>query len=542
MRTARTAPAVVTAVALGLVGLVGPAGLTGCGGPSAAGSRPQPGDTPAEGRTFTMAMPADPGTLDPALTVLSAAIQVGRFLYDPLIQVTADGRARAGLAEKWEGDATTARFRMRPGVTCSDGTPLTARDVAANIAFVADPTNRSPLTGLYVNPGTTATVDAANREVTVVSKVPDAFLTRNVGMVPIVCGKGLEDRAALAEGRYGTGMFTLTEAVPGDHYTLTRRKDYVWGPGDWRAGQKGLPDKVRIRIVPNETTAANLLLSGELNAANLLGPDQQRLFGRGQYHADATAALGEMWFNQAPGRPGQDETTRRALARAVDLPVIGKVLSSGTGKPSGGLISIEPKTCTDATAARALPSHDVAAAKSLLGEAGWREGPGGVRAKDGKRLRIALLYPSQIGQPAASAAELIQKAWQAVGAEVTLRGVDNPGLNQIVGGTASWDAAVLPLGLAMPPQLRPFVSGPTPPNGTNFAHIDNKDYVSLATAAARMPGTEGCPTWNRAESALIEAVDVLPFVDAVQPTFGAGARFEKSYGSITPSSIRMFKE
>ncbi len=125
---------------------------------------------------------------------------------------------------------------------------------------------------------------------------------------------------------------------------------------------------------------------------------------------------------------------------------------------------------------------------------------------------------------------------------MTLRGVDNMGINQVVAGNASWDVAVMPLGLGIPPQLRPFVSGPTPPNGTNFAHIDNKEYAALAADASRMPGTEGCPTWNRAESALIEAVDVLPFVDAVQPTFGSGARFEKSYGSVTPSSIRMFKE
>ncbi|MFE7117091.1 ABC transporter substrate-binding protein, partial [Streptomyces sp. NPDC057654] len=152
------------------------------------------------------------------------------------------------------------------------------------------------------------------------------------------------------------------------------------------------------------------------------------------------------------------------------------------------------------------------------------------------------LYPSQIGQPAASAAELIQKAWQAVGADVTLRGVDNMGINQVVAGNASWDVAVMPLGLGIPPQLRPFVSGPTPPHGTNFAHIGNKKYAALAADASRMPGAEGCPTWSRAESALIESVDVLPFVDAVVPTFGSGARFEKSYASVTPSSIRMYKD
>ncbi|GAA3112302.1 ABC transporter substrate-binding protein [Streptomyces rectiviolaceus] len=531
MRSARIAAAVIGAAALG---------LTGCGGAPNAGGPAASGGSLADGRSFTMAMPSDPGTLDPAMTVMATAIQVDRFLYDPLIHVAKDGRVAAGLAEKWEADTTTARFTLRPSLTCADGAPLTARDVAANIAFVADPKNRSPLAGLYVNPGTKAKADPTTREITVTSKIPDAFLLRDIGMLPMVCGKGMDDRASLAKGQHGTGMYTLTEAVPGDHYTLTRRKDYTWGPGAWKAGEKGLPDKVHIRVIANETTAANLLLSGELNAASLGGPDQQRLIGRGQFHADSTSARGQMWFNQAPGGPARDEQVRRALARAVDLGDIGKVLTAGTGRPSRGLITIDPKACKDDTVAGDLPAHDVRAAKSLLDKAGWKENAEGLRVKNGKRLTLTLLYPSQIGQPAASAAELVQKAWQDVGADVTIRGIDNTGINQVVAGNASWDAAVLPLGVALPPQLRPFVSGPKPPDGTNFAHIENDAYAALADKASRMPGTEGCPTWSRAESALITSVDVVPFVDAVLPTFGAGARFEVSHGSITPSSVRMY--
>lgn len=569
MRSARTVAAFIGAAALG---------LTGCGGAPDGGGPAASGGSLADGRSFTMAMPSDPGTLDPAMTVMAAAIQVNRFLYDPLIHVTKDGGVTAGLAEKWRADTTTARFTLRPGITCADGTPLTVRDVAANIEFVADPKNRSPLTGLYVSPGTEVKADAATREITVTSKVPDAFLLRNIGMVPMVCGKGMADRRALAEGQHGTGMFTLTEAVPGDHYTLTRRKDYTWGPGARKpAGEeqpapkknqqekkqtekkqteekqqtggadasglpdtRGLPDKVHIRVVANETTAANLLLSGELNAASLGGPDQQRLLGRGQFNADSASARGELWFNQAPGRPTRDEPVRRALARAVDLGDIGKVLTAGTGEPSRGLITIDPRPCEGDTVAGNLPSHDVRAAKSLLDEAGWRENAGGTRVKDGKRLTVTLLYPSQIGQPAASAAELAQKAWQDVGAAVTIRGIDNTGVNQVVAGNASWDAVVLPLGLGLPSQLRPFVSGPKPPDGTNFAHIENDAYAALADKASRMAGDKGCPTWGRAESALITSVDVVPFVDAVLPTFGAGARFEVTHGSITPSSIRMY--
>ncbi|MFD9908714.1 ABC transporter substrate-binding protein [Streptomyces sp. NPDC059063] len=535
MRSARLAVAVVSAAALG---------LSGCGGFSNGGVAPMPGGGLADGRTFTMALPSDPGTLDPALTLLSTALQVDRFLYDPLVHLDEDGDMTAGLAEKWRADTTTARFTLRPGITCADGSPLTAQDVAANIAYVADPKNNSPVTGLYVNAGTTAQADPGRREVTVTSKTPDAFLLQNVGTLPIVCGKGLKDRASLAKGQHGTGMFTLTDAVPGDHYTLTRRKDYTWGPGSGRAGgpgQKGLPDKVRVRVIPNETTAANLILSGELNAADIPGPDRQRLQGRGQFHGTSPAALGQLWFNQAPGHPGADERVRRALVRAVDLGDIGKVLSSGTGKPSRSLITVEPMACPDNTVAGRVPSHDAEAAKSLLDQAGWKENADGVRTKAGKRLTLAYVYSNRLGQPAASAAELVQKAWQDVGVDVTIRGVDGTGVNQVIAGSASWDAAVLPLGVGLPTQLRPFVSGPTPPDGTNFAHIDNTSYAALADRASRRSGTRGCPTWSRAESALIRSVSVVPFIDAVIPTFGAGARFELSQASITPSSIRMYQ-
>ncbi len=84
-------------------------------------------------------------------------------------------------------------------------------------------------------------------------------------------------RAGLLWGLLGVVAFsfTVTEAVGGDHLTLTRRKDYTWGPGDWDPKAKGLPDTVVIKIVANETTTANLLISGGANAAQFVGPDQQ---------------------------------------------------------------------------------------------------------------------------------------------------------------------------------------------------------------------------------------------------------------------------
>ncbi|WP_372666341.1 ABC transporter substrate-binding protein [Amycolatopsis kentuckyensis] len=519
-------------VVLGVLALT----ATACGG---SGGGAATGDgTPVDGKTFGLGVGSDPGSLDPHMTVLSVAIQVDRFLYDTLLNIDDSGKPVAGLAAKWEASTTTASFTLRPGLTCADGSPLTAADVAANINFIGDPANKSPIAGLYIAPGTKATADAAGT-ISVTSGKPDAFLARNVGGVPIACAKGLADRKLLAKGEAGTGMFTVSEAVPNDHYTFTRRKDYTWGPGDWKA-ETGLPEKVVVRVIPNTTTATNLLLSGELNAAQINGPDRQRLEARKLFHTDFTAPMGEIFYNQAAGRPGQDEAVRRALTQALDLPQLGKVLTSDAGRPSKGMITNEPEVCPGDTVTGNLPAHDPAAAASALDAAGWTKGADGVRAKNGKKLSLTVLYGTQLGPTMAPTAELVQQQWKSLGAEVTLKAVDSPGLSQVLFGTGEWEVSLGPVGFSLPSQLVPFVSGPAAPDGTNFAHIANPGYEQGAQAAAAKPGDASCADWNAAETALIKRVDAVPYFDSVVPFYASGAKFSLSQGSLTPTSIRMF--
>ncbi|MFD8495593.1 ABC transporter substrate-binding protein [Amycolatopsis sp. NPDC059657] len=521
----RLCTAVVAAVAL----------TSACG----TGSGDPANQKPVDGKTFSFGIGSDPGNLDPHMTVLSVTNQVVRFLYDTLIDLDTGGKPIPSLAEKWDATTTTASFTLRPGITCSDGSPLTAATVAANIAFVGDPANKSPLLGVMIAPGTKATADEASRTVVVTSGAKDAFLLRNVGSLAIVCDKGLKDRKLLAKGESGSGMFAMSEIVPNDHYTLTRRKEYTWGPGQWKA-EPGLPDKVNLRVISNHTTSANLLLSGELNAAAIPGPDRQRLEARKLFHSDYTTALGEIFYNQAEGKPGSDEAVRRALTQALDLPQLAKVLAAGSGKPAQGLVSAEPVVCAGDTVKGNLPAFDQTAAKSTLDAAGWKAGPDGIRVKGGKKLAMTVIYGTQLGPTMASTAELIQQAWKAIGADVTLKGVDSPGISTLLFGTGEWEVSLGPIGLTLPSQAVPFMSGPSAPDGTNFAHVKNAEYERMVTEAAAVPGEAGCPTWLAAETALIKKVDVVPYADSVVPYFGSGAKFVVSFASITPSSIRMY--
>ena len=510
----KTIPTIVTA---GLLAV----SLVACGG---GGGGSSSGRNLVDGGTFTFVLGTDPGNLDPHFTSLAATLQVDRFLYDSLVNIDEKGEVVAGLAEKWEATTTEATFTLREGVTCADGTPLTATQVAANITFVGDPKNASSRLGVYVPAGAKATADDAVRTVTVTTPSPDSFLDRNVGSLQIVCGKGMADRSILKQGSDGTGMFTVTEAVSGDHYTLTRRKDYRWGPGDWDPGQRGLPDTVVIRIVANESTAANLLISGGANAAPFVGPDQQRLASQRLFHRDVQAVVGELWFNQRPGLPGADEEIRRALVQAVDLDELTQVITSGNGKRATGLVPPDLGPCEGDVAASTLPAHDADAAKQVLSAA---------------KPKITLFYPTTIGPTMQAGAELLQQVWSELGVEVTMKGGTDAEMGQLVGGQLPWDAAIVPLNVSLPTQAVPFVSGPAAPGGTNFSGIDNPDYTAKVAEASKTAGTDGCDAWTSAEKALYERVDVVPFAFGNRPVFGKGAEFELTQGSVDPSSIRM---
>lgn len=514
--------------------------LAACGG--SGGGSGAPGGSPVDGKTLTFAIGADPGNLDPHFTSLSQAYQVGRFVYDSLINLDKNNKIVSGLAEKWEGDSSTVTYTLRKGITCADGTPLTAEAVADNINFVGDPKNKSSRIGLFVPAKATAKADDEAGTVTVTSPSPDAFLLRNVGTLPIVCPKGMEDRKLLERGSQGTGPYTLTSAKADDQYVLTKRKGYAWGPGNFDPKAPGMPAKVVLKVIGNETTATNLLLSGQIQMLRVVGPEQRRLSPMKELHRRAMLApLGLLWFNQKKGEPTADVEVRRALVQALDLKKVGQVMSSGQGKTPTGLMPTGTGPCDTDSYTGSLPPTDVNAAKAALEAAGWKAGSDGVRVKDGERLELSFYYGSSLGPAVKAGAELVQKAWQAAGAEVTLKGVTDTQVAQtVVAGEGDWSTGSIPLTVSVPAQFVPFVSGPSAPDGgTNFSAIDNPDYLAAVEKAAAKPDTAGCADWAAAEKALFSQVNVVPFVNSPIPYYGKGVTFEITGASIAPTSIRM---
>ena len=293
---------------------------------------------------------------------------------------------------------------------------------------------------------------------------------------------------------------------------------------------------VVVQVVENESTAANLLLSGGLNAAQVAGPDGERLEQAGLFVAETPALSGEQWYNHAEGRPTSDPAVRMALTQAVDLTELQQVLTSDRGGPATTLAVNEPASCPGDSVSGALPPHDPDAAARLLDEAGWTGD--GVRSKDGRPLEIVFLYQNNLGSAGDAAAELVVRQWREVGVDATARAQNEGALTGTIFSAGDWDVAWVSLNVNSPDQLVPFLSGPAAPDGTNFSAIDDSDYEAAVEEAMAMPGTEGCDAWLEAEAGLIEDAHIVPFANSMVRTYGAGARFETP-GQLVPTSIRM---
>lgn len=504
MRT-RTAAALLVALA-----------IAGCG------SEAKPAKL-AGGGTYTEPLGTDPGNLNPLAAQQITTNEVASFAYDTLINIDPHGRVVPQLAERWTVSPKRVTYTLRDGITCADGTPLTASAVAANYTWIKDPKHQSSaIADKLPSADFTVTADDAARTVTIAVPKAYGFLVPGSGLVPIVCPKGLKDPKSLAHATDGTGPFVLTEAVADDHLTLSVRKGYRWGPGGATTSVPGFPAKVTFKIVKDESTEANLLLSGQLSTAYVSGPDRARLEGHGFQKSAAPGGPQELWFNQRAGRPTADPAVRRALVSALDLDEVTKVVTQGVGERARSLTVLEPRPCRADTTAGALPGHDPAAALD----------------HGSKPLSITLIYPSA-GAPTAAAMELIAQTWKQLGVDVKLKGLGGTAFQQTLFGGASWDVAWLSVGIAYPNELSAYVTGAASPQGQNFAAIVNDEYTRLAAQALGTPGSAGCDLWAQADRALMTNLDVVPVATDIVLGYTRGARMREGIVGTEPTSIRI---
>jgi peptide/nickel transport system substrate-binding protein len=393
------------------------------------------------------AIPGDPKTFD-ALQVSEENSEAIRYLTGGVLvridRVT--DKLEPELADSWtagEGGRTIA-FHLRAGLKFSDGSPLTAADVARTFNTALDPKQASPAGDTFRSAGGNPEAEVISpRDILIRYPQPKAGLDRlfdELAIVPASPGK-LPASA---------GPFFVAEYHPGDFVRLRRNPNY------WKrdAAGKQLPylDSVRIDIQPNRDIELVRFLRGEIHLAGKLEPES---FDRVAKEKPAAARnLGAsldseiMWFNQAPAGDMPDwerkwfksAVFRHAVSASIRRDDIARIVFRGHAHPAAGPVSPANKFWFDA-ALKPLPFDPRSALRSLTAE-GFRLSGGVLRDAGGHPVEFSIVTNSG-NRPREAMAAVIQDDLRAIGIQVNIVTLDFPSLIERIAKTARYEAALL---------------------------------------------------------------------------------------------------
>ncbi|MFD8812908.1 ABC transporter substrate-binding protein [Streptomyces sp. NPDC059627] len=397
--------------------------LTACGsGDDGSGGKSGPAKS---GGTLTFAVGSDSGCVDPQQVASNDTIYSVRQIVDSLTdQDPKTGKIVPWLAKSWDisADATTFTFHLRPGVTFSDGSKLTAQVVKDNFDAVPNLGALGTLAEGYLS-GVKSTTVVDPLTVKVTFKQPNAqFLqatsTHSLGIESSASVKKTPQQKC-SDGVVGSGPFVLKQYVQNQSITLDRRTGYDWGSSLWSKKGEAYLDKLVFKVVPEAGVRAGSLQSGQVDAISSVGKANEAALKGGQVALQSRANPGVVFglgLNNA--RPLlKDTKVRQAISAAIDRKQIADTVFPTGTQPATSILAHTTPDYTDLSSDLAL---DTAKAKSLLDQAGWKAGSDGIRTKDGKKLTLTISWfpNAATNQPAL---ELVQQQLKAVGIDVVLK-------------------------------------------------------------------------------------------------------------------------
>ncbi len=229
---------------------------------------------PARGGALRISVDQAASVLNLLLTRVNPEYLAAELLYSSLTRFSSDMTAQPDLAQSWSSspDLTEWTFRLRPNLVFHDGSPCTAKDVAASFAAMLDPKTASPA---RENIGPVRQVVPTNENTAVFklstpyADLPVALAYTHAKIIPAAIAAGPLDR--LSHTAIGTGPFKLVSFEP-DREIVVARND-----ADYDRARPYL-DRVQVVVYPDHIAEASALVAGDTDLmANADPSDFQRL-------------------------------------------------------------------------------------------------------------------------------------------------------------------------------------------------------------------------------------------------------------------------
>jgi peptide/nickel transport system substrate-binding protein len=391
---------------------------------------------------------SEPKTFDPLLVDDDSSLSIRYLTGGVLARVNRHTQElEPELAESWKisKDGKQITFKLRHGVTFSDGSPFSSADVAFTMQRLMDPALHSSTGDAFRSGnGAVTTNIIAPDQVSITFAAPIAGLDRLFDQVAIMSAHSPKKEAAVL------GPFMVAEYKAGSSILLSRNPNY------WKKDSQGrrLPylDSIRLDIQPNRDVEMLRFKRGELDLINVLDSDYfDRLAASspGLAH-DAGPSLDSdfMWFNQVASAPipeykrawFRSTNFRRAISQAINRDDLSRVVFNGHAQPAIGPVSPANKFWFNSNL-KAEPYRPDAALQRLQAD-GFHLQNGVLFDKAGNTVEFSVVTNAS-SKARERMAVMVQEDLGKLGIKVNVVTLDFPSLIERISQKFNYEAAML---------------------------------------------------------------------------------------------------
>lgn len=324
------------------------------------------------------------------------------------------------LATSWTVNATDTEytFKLRPGVTFSDGTKLDAEAVARNYdSFgLGNKDLKQPVSEVINNYDHSEVIDPLTVKFVFRKPSPGFLQGTSVigsGIVSLATLAHRFDELGSAKAIIGSGPFVVTNEVLGKQLEMTARKDYAWGPVKLAHQGRAYLDGIKYIVIGEDSVRIGSLLAGQADFIRQVQAYDEKQVEAQSYiiYASPTKGVNDSIAFRPENPLVANLKVRQALLHATDTKEITETLFSANYPRAKSIVATTAAGFVDLSSKLAF---DPELSKKLLDEAGWKPGADGVREKAGQKLILGShVSPPQPQNKAVL--QLVSQQWAKIG-------------------------------------------------------------------------------------------------------------------------------
>lgn len=391
-----------------------------------------------------------PSILNPYLSGGTKDLEASSLILEPLAGFDEKGVVFARLAADVPTvenggvakDLTSITWKLKPGLLWSDGTPVTSADVKFTYDYCKAPDGGCAQASKFEGVKSVDTPDASTIVITFDAPKPNPYVSFVGATAPVLqaaqfakcVGAAAPTCTEANNGPIGTGPFRVVSFKTNDTTELEANPNYrdpskpafatmtLKGGGDAEAAARAVLETGEFDYAwntqVNPELQTQMAAGGKGHFVNGFGTLTERLE---MNLTDPSADLpdGERSTAKHPHPILSDVNVRKALSLAIDRQALVDVGYGTAGKPTFNIVPAPEAYASDDSAYLA---QDMAGAKKLLDDAGWKVGADGIREKDGKKLH--LVYQTTVNPVRQDFQSLIKSWWTELGVDVELKSID----------------------------------------------------------------------------------------------------------------------